>query len=203
MKVRDLIKLDVDLDVYNNVIDEMCPAFVGPQALTEEGEEYFKDVLDIDLLDVCPESVTLDIGKYTDDWGQMLDRSLQFFLACAGYCADSNYNKWFTDEEEPEEEPKTLEEKKAWLLKEFDVKTEDLISLISEVVFDIMCNKPEDLFDYDKDSRNIFFDIRDWAWEFQFDWTYNKWEEGYDYFEKVDTFAQKKFNDYMKELKGE
>ena len=46
MKVRELLKMDIDIDVYDNVTEELAVAFCGPMELTEAGIRRFGEVLD-------------------------------------------------------------------------------------------------------------------------------------------------------------
>ena len=51
MKIKDLIKKDIDVEVYDNVTQEIIDiSFVGPLELTEEGKEKFKEVLEYDIV---------------------------------------------------------------------------------------------------------------------------------------------------------
>lgn len=104
MTVRDLIKQEIDIDVYDNVCEELGIAFCGPLVLTEEGEAKFKDVMDYEL-----EYIPHSYGGYpayivhVDDpddevWKLRLAKAKEFFEAAAGYCADTDYQLWFKDE---------------------------------------------------------------------------------------------------------
>lgn len=48
MKVRDLIKLEIYVDITTNVFIDLYCAFSGPQPLTKFGLSYWEDVLDLD-----------------------------------------------------------------------------------------------------------------------------------------------------------
>ena len=37
MKVKDLLEMEISVDVYDNVCDELAIAFEGPMELTEAG----------------------------------------------------------------------------------------------------------------------------------------------------------------------
>ena len=41
MKVKDLIKEEIDVDVYDNVCEELAIAFCGSVELTEYGKKHF------------------------------------------------------------------------------------------------------------------------------------------------------------------
>lgn len=114
MKIREFIRQDVDIDVMNNVTDGCEIAFVGPMDLTKTGEEEWADVLDLEVetmtwnaespfswavVDVTngkdPETI-----EATDDEVKMAYKAFAFFKACAGFCTESEWNRWFVDDGE-------------------------------------------------------------------------------------------------------
>lgn len=94
MKVRDFITMEIDIDVYDNVCDEIGIAFCGPLKLTEAGEAEFKDVLDYDI-EVNVRDGYADIDVQFDDWEKRLKRAKLFFYGAAGYISEEDFNKWF------------------------------------------------------------------------------------------------------------
>ena len=104
MKVREFIKLNTDIDVYDDVCEELAIAFCGPAMLTKEGEEHFIEVLDYEMeLDMTGEIWTavcyVDDEFFPDLWKHKLSKAKKFFYALAGYCADEDYQKWFCEPE--------------------------------------------------------------------------------------------------------
>jgi len=102
MKVRDLLPMDIDIDVYDNVCEELGICFCGPAELTDEGARYFADVLDYDI-DLCRGYGDVVAIVHVDDpddkvWRHKLNRASALFYALAGYCSDKNYHRWFKDE---------------------------------------------------------------------------------------------------------
>ena len=103
MTVSDLIKQEIDIDVYDDVCEELCIAFVGPLELTEEGLKKFSDVLNYNVV-INSDSyggfsaaiVCVD-GK---EWNSKLRKAIEFFDAAAGYCPADCYDKWFKETEE-------------------------------------------------------------------------------------------------------
>jgi len=99
MKVRDFIKLNADIDVYDDVCEELAIAFCGPMMLTEAGEKHFKEVLDYDIeLDLSGSIKTAAVKIDGDDgngWKRRLRKAEEFFFDLAGYCANEDYCKWF------------------------------------------------------------------------------------------------------------
>lgn len=98
MKVKDLIKMDVDVDVYDNVCEELAIAFCGSVELTDEGKAYFETALDMEV-ELDEENgiaiVNVEDGRFPDLWEINLESAKEFFYACAGYCSEKKYNKYF------------------------------------------------------------------------------------------------------------
>ena len=96
MKVKDLLKMEIDVDVYDNVCEELAIAFCGPMELTEEGKEKFVEALEYDVdVDVRFNLAVVDIDY--PDWKTRLRKAKEFFYGMAGYCAESDYEKWFIE----------------------------------------------------------------------------------------------------------
>jgi len=96
MKVKDLIEMDIDIDVYDNVCDDIAIAFVGPQELTEEGRKRFAKTLELDIeLDENVCIVNVEDETDPEKWKSNLKNAKQFFWAAAGYCPVSDYERWF------------------------------------------------------------------------------------------------------------
>ena len=94
MKVKDLLKQEIDIDVYDDVCDELAIAFCGPVELTDEGEEVFADVLDYEI--TLHNDVAI-VGVDDDDgiWQKKLKKAKKLFYGMAGYCSIDNYRLWF------------------------------------------------------------------------------------------------------------
>ena len=102
MKIRDLLKFELDVDIYNDYIDGVIPAFCGPQGLTEAGEEHYKEVLDLDVeLDPRPDPKWAEVKldhfpqKKADD---LYGKVSEFFWDCAGYIDENEYEKYFKED---------------------------------------------------------------------------------------------------------
>lgn len=98
MKVKDLIKMEVDVDVYDNVCEELAIAFCGSVELTEHGKFYFEIALNLDVeLDEENGIAIVDVEDefFPDLWKFNLKQAEEFFYACAGYCSDKKYNEYF------------------------------------------------------------------------------------------------------------
>lgn len=102
MTVRDLIQQNIDIDVYDDVCEELGIAFCGPQKLTIEGEKEFADVMDYQVELFNNGCETIAIVKIDDPedavWEKRLERAELFFEGAAGYCACSDYDRWFAND---------------------------------------------------------------------------------------------------------
>ena len=102
MTIKDLIQMEMDIDVYDDVCEELAIAFCGPQPLTPAGEKEFAEIMDYEI-QINPHSygnlpaAILVIEKY-EDWNKRLGRAKRFFEAAAGYCAVDDYDRWFGKE---------------------------------------------------------------------------------------------------------
>lgn len=98
MKVREFIKGNTDIDVYDNVCEELGIACCRPVELTEDGKKEFADVLDYDIEeyhDEYSDCAIVDIDG--DNWEYRLARAKAFFEALAGYCTVDEWDKWIVD----------------------------------------------------------------------------------------------------------
>lgn len=104
MTIRDLIQQEIDIDVYDDVCEELAIAFCGPQQLTEEGEKKFADIMDYPVkLNLhsygnLPAAIILIDDPDEAVWTKRLEKAKEFFESAAGYCACSDYDKWFKED---------------------------------------------------------------------------------------------------------
>lgn len=109
MKVKDFIKINADIDVYDDVCEEIAICFCGCQELTEEGKKHFAEVLEYDMeLDLSGDFATAIVKVDSDDdkvWRRKLRKAKEFFYSAAGYCSEENYEKYF---KETDAEPMSL-----------------------------------------------------------------------------------------------
>ena len=99
MKVKDLLKLDIDIDVYDDICDELEIAFVGPAQLTDEGYAEFKDVLEAEVLMNEIDGYCVVICDDVPEWHKKLKLVTRLFHSLAGYCSEKDYDRWFKDVE--------------------------------------------------------------------------------------------------------
>ncbi len=103
--VRDLLPLEIDIDIYNDIIDDMGICLCGPTKLTEKGEQEFKEVLDLPVEIIDPDTpyqtvmVKID-DPYEEVWKRRRKILLKFLWSAAGYVDEELYNEWFEEEEE-------------------------------------------------------------------------------------------------------
>ena len=102
MKVRDLLKMDIDIDVYDNVTEELAVAFCGPMELTEAGIRRFGEVLDywVELTNkgsYIYAIVAVDDPEDEDGWERKLELAKELFESMAGLCPATDYDLWFKD----------------------------------------------------------------------------------------------------------
>lgn len=98
MTVRELLKTDKDIDIYDNVCEELGIAVCCPLELTPEGEKEFEEVLGYPVeINPCsyggyPAAILLIDGS---DWEDKLKKAERFFYSAAGYCNCYDYDRWF------------------------------------------------------------------------------------------------------------
>lgn len=95
MKVRDLIKMDVDIDVYDDYDERLGIAYCYGYKLTEEGEERFKDALelDVEIRNGFGEAIAL----VHCETGKEATKAMDFFNSLAGWCSVKQFDKWFQE----------------------------------------------------------------------------------------------------------
>lgn len=98
-KVRDFIKIEQDIDVYDDVCEELGICFCGPMTLTQEGEEHFAEVMDYDVETDGDVAVVHVDDPDEHVWHHKLYKAKEFFDAAAGYCSEDQYNAWFKQDE--------------------------------------------------------------------------------------------------------
>ena len=100
MKVRDFIKREIDIDVYDDVCEELGIAFCGPAELTPEGEEKFAEVLDYDI-EIVNEGWAMWQNAIVhvdgENWRHKLHVAKEFFDSLAGFCPCDDYDRWFKE----------------------------------------------------------------------------------------------------------
>lgn len=88
--VKEFLAKEIDVDVYDDYDERIWIAFCGPIDLTEEGLKKFGEVLDTKV-DFYGDCATLHV----EDDVKRLNKLDELFLSLAGYCLNSDYDKWF------------------------------------------------------------------------------------------------------------
>lgn len=149
MTIRDLLAMNIDIDVYDADTDGIGIAYCGPTGLTAAGAEYFKDVLDYEVEfvdgtyagDIAVVHIPDDV-----DYDEMLEKTEELFSSLAGYCSQKDWDNWFywlSDEEESkaatkeqvEKVKKMTEERKMELLANLVEHLEECCSDKEEAVY--------------------------------------------------------------------
>ena len=102
MKVKEFIKQEICVDVVDDVCEELYIAFDGPLELTDKGKRHFSEVLNYEItLNQIGWNDIVGIVAIDDPddsvWEARLEKAKEFFESAAGYCADSDYKKWFKE----------------------------------------------------------------------------------------------------------
>ena len=149
MTIRDLLAMNIDIDVYDADTDGIGIAYCGPTGLTAAGAEYFKDVLDYEV-EFVDSAYAGDIAVVhipdNVDYDEMLEKTEELFGSLAGYCSQKDWDNWFywlSDEEESktatkeqvEEVKKMTEERKMELLANLVEHLEECCSDKEEAVY--------------------------------------------------------------------
>lgn len=96
MKVKDLIQMEFDVDVYDDVCEELGIAFCGALHLTKKGKRKFADVLEYEVTFVNNGGyINAIVHVDGDHWKTKLRHAKEFFEAAAGYCTVDEYDEWF------------------------------------------------------------------------------------------------------------
>lgn len=103
MKVKELLKMDVDIDVYDDVCEELAIAKCGAYELSEEAQKHFAEALEYDCELHSDGGYTVCIAHVDDHdesvWKHKLSMACELFYSLAGYCAADDYDKWFKEVE--------------------------------------------------------------------------------------------------------
>ena len=102
MKVKDILKMEICIDVYDNVCEELGIAFDGPMELTEAGKQKFAEVLEYDVslhnngADVV---AIVDVDdENEDEFERKLAKARELFESMAGWCTVDEWDEWFKEE---------------------------------------------------------------------------------------------------------
>lgn len=90
MKVKNLLDLDIDIDIYDDY-DERCGiAFCGSVELTKEGKAKFKDALSLSITIYNMETAIVHCKGREE-----AEAAAELFNSLAGYCTTEEWDTWF------------------------------------------------------------------------------------------------------------
>lgn len=92
MKVRDLLAMDVCVDVADDYDERLWIAFDGAVSLTEIGGDVFKEALDLEVKLTTP-SDALVICRNARE----AETVKELFESLAGYCTEDEWELWFEE----------------------------------------------------------------------------------------------------------
>ena len=112
MKVEDLLTVCILGDFYGNIADEIGIAveFEGKNPLTDEGMKKFRTALNFEIKSIHQDIIVIDTEKYFKDKNINIEKYdfesrkgmpkqilnlIDFFWYYAGYCSQSDYDKYF------------------------------------------------------------------------------------------------------------
>lgn len=95
MKVKDLIREDIDIDVVDDYDERCWMAKCGAYRLTDAGVQMFHRVLDIDV-DIKDDNSYKRAVLHCET-AKEANECKVFFLSLAGYCAAEDYDRWFVE----------------------------------------------------------------------------------------------------------
>ena len=97
MKVKELLGMEICVDVHDNVCEKLAVAFEGPIKLTKDGREKFAEVLEYEVdVDVDYGTAIVDVDDIVGVWEDKIKNASQLFYSLAGYCSSEDWDKWFT-----------------------------------------------------------------------------------------------------------
>lgn len=101
MKVKDLMEMQISVDVYDNVCDELAVAFEGPIELTEASKRKFAEVLEYNVSLHDNGAYVVAIVDVDDENETEFERKLavakELFESMAGWCTMDEGREWFKE----------------------------------------------------------------------------------------------------------
>lgn len=97
MTIKDLLQMEICIDVIDDVTDDLWIAFDGVLNLTEAGKKRWASVLGLPVTfrDGWGGTVACVMLDGRKDWEKMERKCIDFFESAAGYCAADDWDKWF------------------------------------------------------------------------------------------------------------
>lgn len=92
MKVKDLLAMEICVDVADDYDERLWIAFDGTCSLTEIGMDVFGEALDLEVKLTTP-SDALIICRNAKE----AEAAKELFESLAGYCAEDEWELWFEE----------------------------------------------------------------------------------------------------------
>lgn len=92
MKLKDILKQNIDVDFESCLTDDWAMAYVGPATLTEEGAAKFAPILDKEVYFIDNDHAQVVVETEEED-----NLARELFYYAAGYCTCETYDKLFTE----------------------------------------------------------------------------------------------------------
>lgn len=101
MTIRDLLRMEIDVDVVDDYSDDLCIAFCGALNLTDWGERKFAAVLDLPVEFCDDETVACVMIDDRDDCERLERKLIKLFESAAGYCSAEEWDELFYTVDRP------------------------------------------------------------------------------------------------------
>ena len=99
MTVLEFLSQAIDIDVADDIDESLYIGFCGPVELTEAGKAEFGRVLDVDVEIVDHDHAIVHVDDSDEGtWKSRLLVARRLFQAAAGYCSESDFDKWFKED---------------------------------------------------------------------------------------------------------
>ena len=96
--IKDFLKMDISIDVVDDMSDDLWIAFDGPITLTEEGERKFHSVLNLLVEFNINYDTAIVLLNHRKDCERLERKCIELFESLAGYCSADDWDRWFTFE---------------------------------------------------------------------------------------------------------
>ena len=96
--IKDFLKMDISIDVVDDMSDDLWIAFDGPITLTEEGERKFHSVLNLLVEFNNNYDTAIVLLNHRKDCERLERKCIELFESLAGYCSADDWDRWFTFE---------------------------------------------------------------------------------------------------------
>ena len=92
MKVNDLLKMEITVDVYDDYDGRCQVAFFGSAKLTKEGVKHFNCILNNEVRLVLNDRLFAVVNAENEEQAQLI---AYLFEGLAGHCTVDEFERWF------------------------------------------------------------------------------------------------------------